>query len=70
MVEVIVRKGSDIVGKSVGEAELRNLKALFLAEIIRESEVIRPVSPATLITEGDTLIVCRRHANHRGDDRL
>jgi di/tricarboxylate transporter len=56
MVEVIVRKGSDIVGKSVAEAGLRNLKGLFLAEIIRESEVIRPVSPATLITEGDILL--------------
>jgi di/tricarboxylate transporter len=56
MVEVIVRKESDIVGKSVGEAGLRNLKGLFLAEIIRESEVIRPVSPATLITDGDTLL--------------
>ena len=56
MVEVIVRKNSDIVGKSVGEAELRNLKGLFLAEIIRKSEVIRPVSPATLINEGDVLM--------------
>ena len=56
MVEVNVRKGSDIIGKSVGEAGLRNLKGLFLAEVIRKSEVIRPVSPATLITEGDTLL--------------
>jgi di/tricarboxylate transporter len=56
MVEVIVRKNSDIVGKSVSEAGLRNLKGLFLAEVIRQSEVIRPVSPATLITEGDTLL--------------
>jgi len=56
MVEVIVRKNSDIVGKSVSEAGLRNLKGLFLAEIIRESEVIRPVSPATFITEGDILL--------------
>ena len=56
MVEIIVRKGSDIVGKSVGEAGLRNLKGLFLAEIIRGSEVIRPVSPATLIMDGDTLL--------------
>ena len=56
MVEVIVRKGSDIVGKSVSEAGLRNLKGLFLAEIIRGSEVIRPVSPATLIIDGDTLL--------------
>ncbi|MEN8224119.1 MAG: SLC13 family permease [Bacteroidota bacterium] len=56
MVEVIVRKNSGIIGKSVGEAGLRNLKGLFLAEIIRQSEVIRPVSPATLIREGDILL--------------
>ncbi len=56
MVEVIVRKSSDIVGKNVGEAGLRNLKGLFLAEIIRGSEVIRPVSPATFISEGDLLL--------------
>ncbi len=56
MVEVIVRKDSDIVGKSVGEAGLRNLKGLFLAEIIRGSELIRPVTPVTLITEGDVLL--------------
>jgi di/tricarboxylate transporter len=55
-VEVIVRKGSDIVGKSVGEAGLRNLKGLFLAEIIRGSEVLRPVSPSSLIQEGDILL--------------
>jgi di/tricarboxylate transporter len=56
MVEVIVRKNSDIVGKSVGDAGLRNLKGLFLAEIIRESEVIRPVSPYSYIHEGDILL--------------
>lgn len=56
MVEVIVRKDSDIVGKSVGEADLRNLKGLFLAEIIRGSQLIRPVTPVTLITEGDVLL--------------
>ncbi len=56
MVEVLVRKTSGMVGKSVGEAGLRKLDGLFLAEIIRESEVIRPVSPSTLIREGDILL--------------
>lgn len=56
MVEVIVRKNSDIVGKSVSEAGLRNLKGLFLAEIIRGPEVIRPVSPSNFIQEGDILL--------------
>lgn len=56
MVEVIVRKNSDIVGKSVSDAGLRNLKGLFLAEIIRGPEVIRPVSPSNFIQEGDVLL--------------
>lgn len=56
MVEVFVRKTSGMIGKSVGEAGLRNLEGLFLAEIIRESEVIRPVSPSTFIREGDILL--------------
>ncbi|NQT76752.1 MAG: SLC13 family permease [Bacteroidetes bacterium] len=56
MVEVLVRKTSGMIGKSVGEAGLRNLEGLFLAEIIRESEVIRPVSPSTFIREGDILL--------------
>ena len=51
-----MRKNSGMIGKSVGEAGLRNLKGLFLAEIIRESEVIRPVSPSTFIMEGDILL--------------
>lgn len=56
MVEAIVRKGSGMVGKRVEEAELRNLKGLFLAEIIRDAEVIRPVAPSSLIREGDILL--------------
>lgn len=56
IVEVIVRKNSDIVGMTVGEAELRNLKGLFLVEIIKKTEVISPVSPTTMISEGDILL--------------
>lgn len=56
IVEVIVRKNSDIIGKSVGDAGLRALKGLFLVEIIRKHETISPVSPATMIAEGDILM--------------
>ena len=37
---------SPLVGKTVEEASLRNLKGLFLVEIIREKRVIAPVFPS------------------------
>ncbi len=55
-VEVIVRKGSDYNNKTITEARLRNLKGLFLAEIIRKDVSISPVNPTTVIKEGDLLV--------------
>ncbi|WP_022846991.1 SLC13 family permease [Desulfurobacterium sp. TC5-1] len=56
LVETIVPEGSNIAGKTVEEARLRNLKGLFLVEIIREKERITPVSPKDVIKENDVLI--------------
>ncbi|OMH41354.1 SLC13 family permease [Desulfurobacterium indicum] len=56
LVETIVPSGSNIIGKTVEEAKLRNLKGLFLVEIIREKERITPVSPKDVIKENDVLI--------------
>lgn len=56
MVEVIVRKGSNIAGLSIEEAGLRNLKGLFLVEIVRKTLVIKAVSPNTILYEQDVLI--------------
>jgi di/tricarboxylate transporter len=56
MVELIVRKNSEFIGKTLDDAGLRNVKGLFLAEIIRGSQVIRPAAPATLVLEGDILL--------------
>ncbi|WP_457642992.1 SLC13 family permease [Persephonella sp.] len=56
LVETIVRKGSPLIGKSVKEAGLRNLKGLFLIEIIRQNKRIYPVSPKEIIEENDLLI--------------
>ncbi|MGP4106077.1 SLC13 family permease [Virgibacillus sp. L01] len=44
------------VGKSVKDAGLRDLKGLYLVEIIRQKEHISPVKSTTIIKEGDRLI--------------
>jgi di/tricarboxylate transporter len=56
IVEVKVNKGSDYHKKTVEEANLRNLKGLFLVEIIRKNESITPVTPQTMIMDKDLLI--------------
>ncbi len=55
IVETELYAGSPLAGKTVHEAGLRNLKDLFLAEIIREERVITPVAPDVILEERDTL---------------
>lgn len=47
---------SPLVGKTVEEAGLRHLDELFLAEIIREREVMRPAARYDVLQAGDKLI--------------
>ncbi len=56
IVEVKVSNGSTFHNKTVEQANLRNLKGLFLVEIIRGSKSISPVKPQTMIFEDDFLI--------------
>ncbi len=56
LVETYVPESSPLIGKSIEEAGLRNLKGLFLAEIIRGKKLIRPVNPQEVINKGDILI--------------
>jgi len=56
LVETILTKNSSLTGKSVAEAGLRNLKGLFLVEILREKENIAPVAPQEIIQQKDVLI--------------
>ncbi len=56
VVEVKVAKGSDFHKKTVEKANLRNLKGLFLVEIVRKDKSISPVTPKTVILENDLLI--------------
>ena len=53
--ETHIKKGSRLIGKSVEDGGLRNLKDLFLIEIGREKRVIMPVSPKEILREGDVL---------------
>lgn len=55
IVETEISKGSSLIGKSVKEAGLRNLKDVFLVEIIRDDRVISPVSPDEILQEKDAL---------------
>lgn len=55
IVETEVFKGSKLIGKTVKEAGLRNLRDVFLVEIIRKEEVISPVAPDMKLQQGDYL---------------
>jgi len=55
LVETIIPPMSKITGKSIEEAQLRNVPGLYLAQIIREEEIIAPVSPKTILHKNDRL---------------
>ncbi|OFY65735.1 MAG: potassium transporter TrkA [Bacteroidetes bacterium RIFCSPLOWO2_02_FULL_36_8] len=54
--ETVVPAGSPLIGKNIEEANLRNLRGLFLVEIIRDGRQIVPVSPREIIRQSDELI--------------
>jgi len=56
LVETKLSKNSFLIGKSIMEAGLRNLKGVYLVEIIRKSGTILPVEPEEVIEENDYLI--------------
>lgn len=55
LVETYVGPESQMIGKSVKAAGLRNLKEIFLVEISRNDQGISPVSPKEVLQEGDRL---------------
>jgi di/tricarboxylate transporter len=55
-IEAKVESYSELVGKTVEQNHLRNLPELFLVEIIRDGNLISPVTPEERIEEGDKLI--------------
>ena len=56
LVETQVSLQSNFIGKTVEQAGLRNLRGLFLVEIIRKSETIAPAPPSEIICQDDILI--------------
>jgi len=56
LVELHISQNSPLIGKTIKEAGLRNLKGLFLAEIIRGGKIIRPVNPSEMLQKDDILI--------------
>ncbi|MEN8207911.1 MAG: SLC13 family permease [Candidatus Fermentibacteria bacterium] len=54
---LILQPGSVLAGKTVDEAKLRNIKGLFLVEIIRKEKIIAPVSPREKLHAGDELVL-------------
>lgn len=56
LVETTVPASSPLVDKTVEQADLRNLKGLYLVEIIRGERIIGPVKPTQNIRAGDSLI--------------
>lgn len=55
IVETEINANSRIIGKSVKDAGLRKLQDVFLVEIIRDDQVISPVSPEEALKAGDLL---------------
>lgn len=51
-----VKAHSSLIGKPVKDANLRHLDSLFLVEIVRKEQVIRPVTPDHIIAKGDRLV--------------
>jgi len=56
LIETRVPDTSSYVGRSLDDNKLRQLRGLFLLEIIREEKTIAPVSPGEIIRAGDILI--------------
>ena len=56
LLETKIKKGSNVIGKTVEGAGLRNLESLFLVEIMRDDRSITPISPEQELHAGDILI--------------
>lgn len=56
MIETQVSAQSEFIGRTVEQNGLRNLRGLFLVEVIRQNNSIAPVSPQEKLAENDILI--------------
>ncbi|WP_435247886.1 SLC13 family permease [Vibrio sp. nBUS_14] len=56
--EAIVEPGSPLVGRSVSENNLRALRKLFLAEVIRDGKTTASIDPDFILQARDRLLFC------------
>ncbi|HBV76600.1 MULTISPECIES: SLC13 family permease [Vibrio] len=56
--EARVESGSPLIGKSIAENNLRALRKLFLAEVIRDGVTMPSVTPELILLEKDRLLFC------------
>jgi di/tricarboxylate transporter len=56
VIEAEVREGSHLIGKSIKEARIRNIKGLYLFQIIRNRLTISSVPDDEIICESDLLV--------------
>ena len=56
LVDLKVAVNSPLIGKTIGEANLRNLKGLYLVEIVRPDKVRTAPGPQEIMRAGDYLI--------------
>ncbi len=56
LIEKRLRSDSPLISKTIADGGLRDLKGIYLVEIIRNNEVIRPVAPTETIQRDDILI--------------
>lgn len=55
IVETRLLSSSKLIGKNLVEAGMRNLKGVFLVEILRGARMISPVGPSEILAEDDIL---------------
>ncbi len=55
-IEAKVSEKSTLIGKNVKENGFRNMRELFLAEIVRDDRLISPVTPSEVIESDDVLV--------------
>ncbi|WP_420804239.1 SLC13 family permease [Salsipaludibacter albus] len=48
-----MRVGPELDGSTVGEADLRHMSSVFLASLVRDGELVAPVTPETVLHERD-----------------
>lgn len=56
LVEARIKSNSKIIGKTIEEAGLRNLKGLYIVEVSRGKQILSAVSPTVVLQEGDVLV--------------